>query len=295
MSSTRLLITGCRGQLGTDLVERLSQSYDVTGIDLPEIDILDEIALLKCIEEVKPAVVIHPAAYTDVDGCESNSDLAMAVNGQGTRNVARACEAVRARLIYYSTDYVFDGTKRSAYVESDPTGPATVYGHSKLAGEKAIADLLDNYAIMRIAWVYGTYGSNFVKTMIKLGQDQIQTRKSDQSFQPLKIVDDQHGNPTWTHDVVEQTKTLIESDQTGVFHATSEGVTTWYELAQDIFRLSNMEVEIEPCTTEQFPRPAPRPRMSALENSRLNQLGLNRMRPYINALEEFLKLDREQN
>ena len=295
MARAKILITGCRGQLGTDLLKRLGQNYEVTGIDLPEIDIMDEAGLNACVSKLKPEVLIHPAAYTDVDGCESNRELAMAVNGEGTRHVAQACEAVKARLIYYSTDYVFDGSKANAYVETDATSPATVYGQSKLAGEKAISEELDNYAIMRIAWVYGAHGNNFVKTMIKLGQKQIRAREGGQSYVPLKVVDDQHGNPTWTAEIVNQTRALIESDQTGLFHATSEGETTWYHFAREIFRLCDLKVEIEPCTSQQFPRPAARPKMSALINARLNQLGTNRMRPYIDALEEFLKTDREQN
>lgn len=295
MPTTRLLITGCRGQLGTDLLQILSRDYEVIGIDLPEIDILNEAALFDIVQQAKPAVVIHPAAYTDVDGCESKRELAMAVNGEGTRNVARACEAAHARLIYYSTDYVFDGSKSTAYLETDSTSPATIYGESKLAGEKAIAEELKNYAIMRIAWLYGAHGNNFVKTMTNLGKKQIEARESAQPYQSLKVVDDQHGNPTWTVDVVNQTRALIESDQIGIFHATSEGETTWYQFAKDIFRLGGLEVEIIPCTTEQFPRPASRPRMSALINARLNQLGSNRMRPYIDALEEFLKTVLEKN
>lgn len=293
MARAKILITGCRGQLGTDLLKGLDQDYEVTGLDLPEIDILDEAKLMAHVRQLKPSVIIHPAAYTDVDGCESNRELAMAVNGEGTRQVARACEAVKARLIYYSTDYVFDGRKSSAYVETDPTAPATVYGQSKLAGEKAISEELDNYAIMRIAWIYGANGNNFVKTMIRLAQKQIKAREAGEDFEPLKVVDDQHGNPTWTMEVVNQTQALIESDQTGLFHATSEGETTWFEFAREIFRLRGLEVEIGPCGSEQFPRPAARPKMSALVNARLNELGANRMRPYIDALEEFLKGDWE--
>lgn len=293
VARAKILITGCRGQLGTDLLKGLDQDYEVTGLDLPEIDILDEAKLMAHVRQLKPSVIIHPAAYTDVDGCESNRELAMAVNGEGTRQVARACEAVKARLIYYSTDYVFDGRKSSAYVETDPTAPATVYGQSKLAGEKAISEELDNYAIMRIAWIYGANGNNFVKTMIRLAQKQIKAREAGEDFEPLKVVDDQHGNPTWTMEVVNQTQALIESDQTGLFHATSEGETTWFEFAREIFRLRGLEVEIGPCGSEQFPRPAARPKMSALVNARLNELGANRMRPYIDALEEFLKGDWE--
>ena len=196
-------------------------------------------------------------------------------------------------MIYYSTDYVFDGTKPTAYIETDATKPATVYGRSKLAGEEAVRDKLDNFAIMRIAWVYGKSGKNFVKTILKLGRSQVEAKRGGEVIQPLKVVDDQLGNPTWTEEIARQTVPLLESNETGLFHATSEGIVSWYRFALDIFSLSGLEVTVEPCTTAEFPRPAPRPRLSALENHRLKQLGLNRMRPYIQALDQFLKSNQE--
>jgi len=255
---------------------------------LPEVDITDLSQVFKAVQEVRPDAVIHAAAYTDVDGCESDSETAFSVNRDGTWNVAQACAEMGCRLIYYSTDYVFDGTKTSPYVETDVPNPKTVYGKSKLAGEEAILESLDDFAILRIAWVYGRQGKNFVKTMIRLGRQQLADRQLGKSVVPLKVVNDQIGNPTWTEEIVRQTATVLEHDLQGVFHATSEGVASWYDFARQIFEIMHMEIDIQPCTTAEFPRPAPRPAHSALENGRLKKAGLNMMRDYRIALEEFL-------
>ncbi len=217
----------------------------------------------------------------------------MKVNGAGTRNIAEICLKYKARLIYYSTDYVFDGSKAAAYLESDQPDPKTVYGRSKLAGEEAISELLDDYLIMRIAWVYGEYGNNFVKTMLRLGREQIATKAAGQTVKPLTVVDDQRGNPTWTVEIVKQTKALIESDIRGIVHSTSEGETSWFGFASAIFKLANMEVELVACDSSQFVRPAKRPENSSLENARLKELGCNEMRPYHESLVGYLQLDKD--
>ncbi len=213
----------------------------------------------------------------------------MAVNSEGTRNVARACAKIGARMIYYSTDYVFDGEKASAYVEDDIPAPGTVYGQSKLVGERAVQEQVDNHLILRIAWVYGRQGQNFVKTMIRLGQQQLEKSSRREKAAPLRVVDDQFGNPTWTIEICRQTSALLETDLKGVYHSTSEGEVSWYRFSQDIFESLGMEIDVQPCTTEEFPRPAPRPGRSSLENVRLKTAGLNRMRGYHEALTEFLE------
>jgi dTDP-4-dehydrorhamnose reductase len=266
----------------------LGAKYRVTGIDLPEVDITDLSQVFKTVQGVRPDVIIHAAAYTDVDGCESNSKTAFTVNRDGTWNVAQACAEMGCRLIYYSTDYVFDGTKTTPYVETDLLDPQTVYGKSKLAGEEAVLESLDDFAILRIAWVYGCQGKNFVKTMIRLGKQQVADREAGKSVSLLKVVNDQIGNPTWTEEIVKQTATVLENDLQGVYHATGEGVASWYEFARQIFENLHLEVDIQPCTTAEFPRPAPRPAHSALENGRLKKAGLNVMRDYRVALDEFL-------
>ena len=286
--ASRILVTGCKGQLGTELVIALKKKHEVIGTDLPEVDITDSAGVRSFVQQANPDIVIHAAAYTDVEGCESNRDLAIAVNSDGTENVAIACREIGARMIYYSTDYVFDGLKGSAYVETDMPNPATVYGQSKLAGEKAVANVMDNFAIMRIAWLYGAHGKNFVGTMLRLGLAQIEAKQNTEPFEPIKVVNDQIGNPTWALEIAGQTALLIRSDLTGLFHATSEGECTWFDLADHLFRLRSMDVDLVPCKTEEFPRPAPRPPRSSLENERLKQLGVNKMRNYLEALEEFL-------
>jgi dTDP-4-dehydrorhamnose reductase len=287
----KILLTGHRGQLGSDLLRLLSDKCEVVGFDLPESDICNEQAVRDTVKREQPDVIIHAAAFTDVDGCESDRDLAMAVNAGGTRNLAMACAEVGARMIYYSTDYVFDGTKPEAYVESDHPNPKTVYGQSKLAGEQAVAELVDDHLILRIAWVYGRTGHNFVKTMIRLGRSQREQLDCGEQATPLKVVDDQFGNPTWTRDIARQTAALIDADIRGVAHATAEGETSWFGFAEDIFRLMAMPMKLVPCTTEEFPRPAPRPVRSSLENGRLKAAGLNLMRDNRDALEQFIRTE----
>ena len=287
--SINIVITGCRGQLGFDLMSGLSAKYDVYGFDIGEVDITRPDDVMAYMREVRPRVVIHAAALTDVDGCQKDPRKAMLINGDGTHNVALACRDIGARMIYYSTDYVFDGmTKdKKPYTEDDTASPQTVYGKSKLAGERWTAETLDDFFILRIAWLYGRRGKNFAKTMIDLGRDQINNKKAGNKWRPLKVVNDQYGNPTYTMDVVRQTIGVMGSDLTGIAHAASEGVCSWYEFAGEIFNKMELNVEIEPCSTSEFPRPAPRPHWSALENKRLKDCGLNLMRDWREALTEF--------
>lgn len=286
--SHRILLTGCRGQLGRDLADHLGGGHEVVGFDVDDFDIRDTSAVNRAFAQSEPTAVLHAAAYTDVDGCESDREMAMSVNAEATGVIARACRDHGARMIYYSTDYVFDGCKSGPYVESDATNPQTVYGLSKLEGEREIAANLDDYVIMRIAWVYGLRGKNFVRTMIHLAHEQIGKAKRGEIIEPLRVVDDQIGNPCWTIDIVRQTARILQSDLTGVVHATSEGVVSWYEFACEIFRLLDLPVQISPCSSAQFPRPAPRPANSTLENGRLSDLGLNIMPPWSESLKLFL-------
>ena len=287
----KILLTGHRGQLGADLLKALSPKYEVVGFDLPEMDICNEQVVSNAVRTKRPDLVIHAAAYTNVDGCEIDQETALAVNTGGTHNLANACAEMNTRLVYYSTDYVFDGVKAEAYVESDQADPRTVYGQSKLAGERSVKELVENHLIIRIAWVYGRAGQNFVKTIIRLGRRQLELRDRGEVVAPLRVVDDQFGNPTWTVDIARQTMALIDSDLSGVVHATAEGETSWFGFASDIFRLMEMPVLLEPCTTEEFPRSAPRPRRSSLENYRLKKAGQNLMRDYREALKQFIQTE----
>ncbi len=288
--SGKVLIIGSRGQLGRDLMEILSGAYRVCGVDLEDVDIRIREDVLSTVKAVKPDVVIHAAAYTDVDGCESNEELAMAVNGEGTRNVALACRETGARMFYYSTDYVFDGTTESAYVEDDEPNPLNVYGKSKLAGEIAVREILAEAVILRVAWMYGRHGRNFVKTMLKLGQEQLRFPKGPNGVKPLRVVNDQTGNPTWTEDIVRQTAQVIDHQGHGVFHCTSEAETSWYDLAREIFEITHMPVVLEACSSREYSQPAARPRFSSLENRHLKTARLHVMRHYRKALAEFLEL-----
>ncbi len=292
MSEASVLITGCRGQLGSDLLEGLSSDYRVDGIDIDDLDLTDAGGVFEYFRETRPKMVVHAAAYTDVDGCESNVGQAMTVNGTATRQIALACRDIGAKMIYYSTDYVFDGAGRDGrgYVEEDRPDPQTVYGRSKLAGEKAIAGVLEDFVVLRIAWTYGATGSNFVKTMVRLGKTQIKQKELGEVPKPLQVVDDQIGNPTWTVEVVRQTQRVIRERVRGLCHATSEGSCSWYEFARDVFEELSMDVDVEPCSTDQYPRPAPRPKWSVLENARLKAQDSNVMRDYRVALREFISM-----
>lgn len=283
-----VLITGAKGQLGTDLVTILSQNHEVKGTDIDAVDIRNADEVKSLVQRARPDVVIHAAAYTDVDRCEGNADEAMAINATGTKNVAMACQEIGAKLIYYSTDYVFDGSKQTPYVEEDLANPQTVYGLSKLHGEEWVRQVAQQFTILRIAWVYGTSGRNFVRTMLKIGKEQLKAIDAQREYKPIRVVADQIGNPTWTEDIAYQTQMVMERELFGTYHATSEGSCSWFELAKEVFNVMKMPVKLEQCTTAEFPRPAKRPANSALTNAALERVGANRMRPYQIALWEFL-------
>ena len=277
----KIVITGGKGMLGRTLLKELS-AHEILVADLPEWDITQGEEFKAGLLAAKPDLVIHCAAMTNVDGCESNSDAAFLLNETGSRNVALACKACSARLIAISTDYVFSGDaspETSAWTESDMPAPRTVYGASKLAGERAVLQTLPDAVVLRIAWLYGAGGPSFVHTMAKLGS---------QDGAPLKVVDDQHGNPTSTKVVADAIKFIAErSDIKGIVHCTCEGRSSWYEFATEIFRHLNLPRKVEPCTSAEFPRPAPRPANSALEKKVLASLGYHTT-DWKAALSEFL-------
>lgn len=283
-----ILITGSRGQLGCELMKTLSRRGPVLGATRIDLDITDGAAVLAYLKLVKPSVVIHCAAWTDVDACEREADRAMLVNADGCRNVANACQSIGAAMVYFSTDYVFDGNKTVPYVEDDPPNPLSVYGKSKLAGEEAVRNLTDRHVIIRISWVYGAHGTNFIKTMLGLGRKQLEAVKAGLRYDPLRVVDDQIGCPTWAVDIAAQTEMLISRQVTGTFHVAAEGAVTWYGLARELFSSLGMNVELRPCTTEELARPAPRPRYSVMENRRLIDAGCNIMPAYDESLRKFL-------
>ena len=282
----KILITGGKGMLGRTLQRELGGENEIVVADIPEWDITNADAFTEKTIAAAPDVVVHCAAMTKVDDCETNRELAFKLNEEGTRNVALACKASGARLIAISTDYVFSGEPPRepwAWGEMDIPRPRTVYGASKFAGEQMIQMILPESVILRIAWLYGSGGPSFVHTMAKLGA---------QEGAPLKVVNDQRGNPTSTKVVADVIRFLLtKPDVSGIVHGTCEEQCTWYDFALEIKRLMNGERgfvrDIVPCTTEEFPRPAPRPRNSALKKSVLNLLGY-RTPKWQDALRDFV-------
>ena len=278
----KILITGGKGMLGRTLQRELA-GHEIVVADLPDWDITDDTGFVAKVAEVRPELVIHCAAMTKVDDCEAKRDLAFKLNEEGSRNVALACKTCGARLIAISTDYVFSGEPPRepwAWGEMDIPRPRTVYGASKFAGEQMIQMLLPEAVILRIAWLYGAGGPSFVHTMAKLGA---------QAGAPLKVVNDQRGNPTSTKTVADVIRFLMaKPDVSGIVHGTCEDQCTWYDLTVELFRLLGLTREVVPCTTEEFPRPAPRPKNSALKKSVLNLLGY-RTPKWQDALAEFVK------
>ena len=280
----KVLITGGKGMLGRTLQKALAE-HEIIIADLPEWDITDDTGFVAKTAEVKPDLIIHCAAMTKVDDCEQKRDLAFKLNEEGSRNVALAAKACGARLIAISTDYVFSGEPPQepwAWSETDIPRPRTVYGASKFAGEQMIQMILPEAVILRIAWLYGAGGPSFVHTMAKLGA---------QEGAPLKVVNDQRGNPTSTKTVADVIRFLItKPDVSGIVHGTCEDQCTWYDLTVELFRLMELRRAVVPCTTEEFPRPAPRPRNSALKKSVLNLLGYRTPNWKI-ALADFVKTE----
>ena len=278
----KILITGGKGMLGRTLQREL-KGNEIVVADLPEWDITDDAGFVAKVGEVKPDLIIHCAAMTKVDDCEQKRDLAFKLNEEGSRNVALAAKVCGSRLFAISTDYVFSGEPPKepwAWSEMDIPRPRTVYGASKFAGEQMIQMILPEAVIIRIAWLYGSGGPSFVHTMVKLGA---------QEGAPLKVVNDQRGNPTSTKVVADVIKFLMtKPDVSGIVHGTCEDQCTWYDLTVELFRLLGLKREVVPCTTEEFPRPAPRPRNSALKKSVLNLLGY-RTPNWKDALAEFVK------
>ena len=265
----KIVITGGKGMLGRTLQKELAE-HEIVVADLPDWDITDDEGFLRNLMAAAPDVVIHCAAMTNVDACEADRNLAFKLNEEGSRNVALACSACGARLFAISTDYVFSGEPPRepwAWSETDIPRPRTVYGLSKFSGEQMVQMLNPDATVLRIAWLYGAGGPSFVHTMAKLGAE---------AGAPLRVVNDQRGNPTSAKAVADVIRFLLtRPDVSGIVHATCEDQCTWYDLACEVKRLlgDRFPRAVEPCTTEEFPRPAPRPHNSALKKSVLNVLG----------------------
>ena len=277
----KIMLTGGKGMLGRTLCRELAE-FEVIATDLPEADITDAAGFEKLLQTVKPDAVIHCAAMTAVDKCESETLLAYKLNADGTANVAKACSKNNVRLIAISTDYVFDGSSDRPYNELDiANGGNTVYGKSKFAGEEAVRQYCPDHVIARISWLYGAGGPSFVHAMMNL---------ADGTRPELKVVADQIGNPTSTTAVARALRNiLLKKELYGTFHLTCEGEASWFEFAQEIFHLAGKEQKVVPCTTEEFPRPAPRPKNSRLDKMMLRMHDLPAMPHWKDALAEFMQ------
>lgn len=281
----RVLVTGAAGQLGKDVVCLFEQEgHEVQGCDRSVLDITNMEQCQEIVTAFQPNAIIHCAAYTAVDAAETDADEAYRVNAIGTRNLAVAAEKVDAKIVYISTDYVFDGRSKHPYREYDPTDPQSVYGKSKRAGELLIQSLSSRFFIVRTSWVYGAHGNNFVKTMLRLGQEKPH----------LQVVDDQTGSPTYTVDLARFLLELIQTEKYGVYHASGSGECTWFVFTQAIFEVArsrgyNITAQLEPCTTEQFPRPAPRPVNSVLDHMSIRTNGLTDLRHWREGLVDFIQ------
>jgi len=280
----KILLLGKSGMLGSAFMDFF---VGMVGLELHAFnhEELDVTAVEKMHEkflEIKPALVINCTAYTAVDDAEKNRDLAFNLNAEAVGKMAEYCKEIGAILIHFSTDYVFDGTKKSGYLENDETGSINIYGESKLAGEKLIEQNCDKYFIIRTSWLFGGHGKNFVDTMVKLGMAAVENNSE------LKVVNDQIGSPTYTHDLVNSMiENFIENENLpsfGIYHLTNSGTCSWYDFAKKIFEIKKMSVKVLPVTTDQFPRPAKRPSYSVLLNTKVTA-----MRSWEEALNAYLE------
>ena len=284
----KVLVTGVKGQLGYDVVKHLQgRGHTAVGVDVEEMDITDEDSVVKVMQEVKPDAVVHCAAWTAVDLAEDkeNFDKVFAVNVKGTEYIAKACKRQNCKMLYLSTDYVFDGQGERAWKPSDARNPLNVYGQTKCDGEIAIEKLLDKYFIVRISWVFGVNGKNFIKTMLNLGQ----TRDT------LTVVDDQVGSPTYTYDLSGLIVDMIETDKYGIYHATNEGECSWCAFATEIFRQASAfnprykAVQVLPVNSDAYPAKAKRPSNSRMCKAKLDENGFERLPAWQDALQRYLE------
>lgn len=279
----RILITGGGGQLGSDCSIILSHAHDVIVKDSKGLDISDRDEVDRAIQDYKPDIILNCAAYTKVDKAETEREKAWNVNVEGPRNLSRSIKRDGGRLIHISTDYVFDGKKEppEPYTEDDKPSPISYYGMTKLEGERAIMETIDNYTIIRTAWLYGINGHNFLKTMLRLSINNPEKE--------IRVVNDQFGSATWSYTLARQISIIIDTDKRGIYHATSEGYCTWYELAVYFLNQMGIKHNIIPCTTEEYPTPAARPRNSILENKRLKEDGINIMPYWMDDIDRFVE------
>lgn len=276
----KILVTGAAGQLGYDVIKVLkSRNLECLGADLAEFDITDFAATQAYITACRPDAVIHCSAYTAVDKAEDNPEVCMAVNVDGTKNIAKVCKTIGAKMLYVSTDYVFPGRGEEYYEVDAETGPLSVYGQSKLAGEEIVHTVLQQYFIVRVSWVFGKNGNNFVKTMLRLGKERSE----------INVVCDQIGSPTYTADLAQLLCDMIVTEKYGVYHATNEGICSWAEFTEEIFKQAGYPVKVNPIPTSQYPTRAVRPFNSRISKTSLDLAGFARLPVWQDAVLRYLK------
>lgn len=280
--NNKILVTGARGQLGTDLMNELKKrGLQGIGVDIDEMDITDAGMCREVIGSSRADAVIHCAAYTAVDAAEDNEELCRRINSEGTRNVVLACKEAGIKMMYISTDYVFDGQGERPWEPDDQRDPLNIYGQTKYEGELAVEELLERFFIVRIAWVFGAAGNNFIKTMLRLGKER----------GAVKVVADQVGSPTYTYDLARLLVDMILTEKYGRYHATNEGLCSWYEFAVEIFRRAGLgdKVSVTPVSSSEFPVKAARPRNSRLSKQKLTDHGFEPLPSWQDALDRYLQ------
>ena len=276
----KVLVTGVGGQLGYDVVKELKKrNIECLGADLKEFDITDYEATHNFITTYQPDALIHCSAYTAVDKAEDEPEICNRVNALGTENIAKICKEIDAKMVYISTDYVFPGTGEDFYEVDSPTGPQNVYGRTKLEGEQAVKKILDRYFIIRISWVFGINGNNFIKTMLKLGKERSE----------INVVADQIGSPTYTADLAPILCDMVATEKYGTYHATNEGVCSWAEFTEEIFKQAGYNCKVNLINTEDYPTKASRPKNSRMSKKSLDAAGFKRMPVWHDALERYLQ------
>lgn len=275
----KVLVTGVKGQLGFDVCRELDKrNIENKGIDKDDCDITDENAVLDYIKSYTPDVVVHCAAYTAVDRAEDEKEICYNINVKGTEYIARACKEIDAKMVYISTDYIFEGVGETAYEVQDKAAPNNTYGITKYQGEEAVRKILDKYFIIRISWVFGINGNNFINTMMKLGE----TRSE------LSIVADQIGSPTFTYDLSPLICDIIATDKYGIYHATNEGYCSWADLAEYIFSVTGQKVLVHHIKSEEYPVKASRPKNSRLSKASLDNAGFKRLPDWKDAVKRYI-------
>lgn len=282
---TKYLITGGNGQLGTDIILELEarkiKSYYAPNIDI--LDITNKENVDDVISKYKPNIILHCAAYTNVDKAEDEKDLCYNINVNGTKNIIEASKKINSKLIYISTDYVFDGSKEGYYETYDKGNPINYYGKTKYLGELEVLKYIKSF-VVRVSWLYGINGNNFVKTMLKLAENN----------NKLRIINDQFGSPTYTPDLAKFLLDISNTDKYGIYHATNSGITNWYEFAQTIFKLNNINIELEPITTKEYKTNAKRPLNSKLSKKSIIDNNFNLLPEWQDALKRYTKINKKQ-